>query len=342
MSVSSTIVGTTRASAVEPNREVTAWELRAGGLRAEIWSLGATLVALDVPDRDGATANVVARHDDLTGYDDPAERAGYLGATVGRWANRIRNGRCTVDGRDLVLETNDGVHHLHGGVGFDQRIWSIEQVADGVGEEAAAIEASLVSPDGDAGYPGRLEVAVRFTLSPTQLAIDYTATSDAVTPINLTNHAYWNLAGGGRIDDHRVTIPASRYLPVDEGSIPVGGPSPVAGTRFDFTAERALGPFEGDPLAAGYDHCLLPDGDGLRPIAAVHDPASGRTMRVQSDQPGVQLYTANYLEPPHTALCLETQRAPDAVNQPELGPALLAPGETYRHSTIHTFGIRER
>ncbi len=342
MSVTSKVVGTTRASAVEPSRTVHGCELRAGDLRAEIWNFGATLVALDAPDRDGVVANVVARHDDLSGYDDPDARAGYLGATVGRWANRIRGGRCTVDGRDVVLETNDGAHHLHGGVGFDQRIWTIQEVAGDAGTAAdtAAIEASLVSPDGDAGYPGRLEVTVTFTLSPTQLTIDYTATSDAVTPINLTNHAYWNLAGGGRIDEHRVRIPASHYLPVDEGSIPVGGPASVEGTRFDFRTERPLGPFVGDPIAVGYDHCLLPDGEGLRRVAEVVDPVSGRTMVVETDQPGVQLYTANYLEPPHTALCLETQRAPDAVNQPELGPSLLEPGQTYRHTTVHTFGVR--
>lgn len=325
-------MGRTRGHVHLPPSEVTAFVLEHGRLRAELWDLGATLVVMEVPDRDGMPADVVRRHADLAGYDDPDDRAGYLGATIGRYANRIAGGRCPVEDTVLSLARNDGPNHLHGGrIGFDQHVWTAE-----IDTEATAVTFTHVSPDGDEGYPGRLEARVTYRLTDSALKIAYEATTDGTTLVNLTNHAYWNLAGGGPVTDHELTVAADHYLPVDGAGIPTGAPAPVAGTRFDFRERRPIGP----PDDGGFDHCYLLDGgvDG-RPAAELVDPRSGRRLRLHTDQPGVQVYTAAHLDPPHTAVCLETQVPPDTPNRPALGSAVLRPGETYRHRTVHAFDV---
>lgn len=308
--------------------DVTGYLIANDLIAVEVWDLGATLVALAVPDGSGGRVDTVLRHPDVAHYADPDDRRGYLGATIGRYANRIAGSRFVLDGRSYSLTANEGPNHLHGGrVGFDQRVW----VAT-IGDEEVTF--SLVSDDGDQGYPGRLTASVRYGLLGPTLEIEYRATTDAPTVVNLTNHAYWNLAGGGSIADQEIVVAADRWLPVDDASIPIDGPTAVDRTRFDFRQPTRLD----DTLAlGGVDQCLLVDGQGFRDVATLTHPPTGRSMVVATDQPAIQLYTANHLDTPYTAVCLETQRAPDAPNQPELGPSVLRPGETYRHRTIHTF-----
>ena len=312
---------------------MTAIELAAGELSAEIWTYGATLVSMIAPDAAGVAGPIVWCRGGLVDYDDPDDRGGYPGATVGRWANRIAAGRFVLDGRHYELGCNDGSNHLHGGpIGFDQYVWEVEATSEA---EGSSVDLSLVSPAGDAGYPGRLDVRLRYELDERSLTMTYEATTDAPTIVNLTNHAYWNLAASGSVSDHRLTVRADGYLPVDESQIPNGAIADVEGTRFDLRAERPLGEVLID---GGLDHCyVLAAGDGAGAILS--DPHSGRRMSIETDQPGVQVYTANHLDPPHTAVCLETQRLPDAPNQPTFGPAVLRPGETYRHRTRHLFGV---
>jgi len=331
------------------------------GASAAVLTRGATLQQLRVPDRDGTLGDVVVGLADVAAYEADT---GYLGAVVGRVANRIAGGRFTLDGTVHQVPVNDGAQALHGGVeGFDARVWHAEEVTGGSGP---AVRLRLVSPDGDMGFPGELLAEVVYALSEdadgVHLELAYRAGTDAATPVSLTNHAYLNLdgAGAGSIEDHELVLAAGRYLPVDDGLIPTGELADVAGTPFDFRTPRRIGASlrDADPqllLAGGYDHDWVLDdcGPGRFATAAVLTSArSGRTLTVATDRPGVQFYTGNFLtgsaRTPQgrpvrqgDALCLETQAHPDAVNQPalrtaEAGDVVLRPGQVWETRTVLT------
>ncbi len=288
---------------------------------------GASLVRWRVGDAD-----VVLGFPDPSRYDAPHP---YLGSIVGRFANRIAFARFALDGRAHALAPNDGAHHLHGGPdGFGRRLWRAERDGD-------SVRFRIESADGDQGYPGRLEAAVRYTLDcDDALRIDFRARCDRATVVSLASHAYWNLRDGGATSalDHELEIAADHYLPVDASLIPTGELRPVRGTPFDFTRPRRI--------AAEYDHCFALRGTGLRRVARPSDPASGRTLEVETTQPGLQLYTGNFLDGSltghggarygrHHGVCLETQAFPNAPNQPAFPSARLEPGAEYAHTTIY-------
>jgi aldose 1-epimerase len=329
-----------------------------GGLRVAVLSLGAILHAVEVPDRTGRVANVCLGFPDPAGYLLPTSP--FFGVIAGRYANRIGHGRFELDGRVVQLAVNDGGHHLHGGhEGFDKRHWQTEDASDGAGP---ALRLRLHSPDGDQGYPGALQVEVVYALRPgRRLEVSYRATTDAPTIVNLTQHAYWNLAGEGSGDvyGHRLRVNASRYTPVAAGSIPTGELAPVAGTPFDFREPRPIGERIRDNhpqlvLGMGYDHNLVfdrpePDDGALLPVIRVEEPTTGRTLEIATTEPGVQFYSGNFLD--GTTLgsggglyrqgdgfCLETQHFPDSPNQPHFPSTVLRPGETYRSQTTFAFG----
>ncbi|MCS7268509.1 MAG: galactose mutarotase [Geminicoccaceae bacterium] len=303
------------------------------GLEAAVSSFGATLQWLRVPGSCGEPVDLVL------GYDRPEEyarRPGYLGATVGRFANRIAHGRFWLDGRLFRLPCNqDGRHHLHGGPGaLSHRIWSLERVAG-----AEAVRLAIVSPDGDNGYPGRLEVSCTYALEEEGLAIELEATTDAPTPVNLVHHSYWNLAGGGTIDDHHLELAADRVLEVDADLIPTGRILAVDGTPLDYRAPRRLD----DRGPPALDHCFLVPGVGFRRIGTLEHRRSRRALELWSDQPAVQVYSAIHLDVPgrggvrygpRAGLCLETEALPDAPNHPHFPSAILRPGERYRHRML--------
>jgi len=322
----------------------------AHGLRARVLTWGATLVEMSVPDRAGKLADVTLGFDDLERYAQPHP---CFGCIAGRYANRIAKGRFTLDGRTFTLATNNGPNHLHGGVrGFDKRNWKAEP------KGTNAVRLSYTSPDGEEGYPGKLEVAVTYTLTDqNELRLDYEATTDRPTVLNLTNHAYWNLAGTGDVLGHELRLLASRYTVPDRGLIPTGELRAVAGTPLDFLKAKLVGrdlaALKGEGQPGGYDHNFVVDTltpGMLAPAAELSDPASGRTMRVLTTEPGVQLYTANGLRDvagrggeiygAHAGLCLETQHFPDSPNRPEFPSTVLRPGETFRSRTIHAFSTR--
>ena len=263
---------------------------------------------------------------------------------MGRYANRIAEGRFTLEGKAYRLPINDGPNHLHGGPdGFYKKIWDAESI-----EEAHAVGVALTyfSQDGEAGYPGNLNVKVTYRLTDdNELKIDYEATSDQATPINMTNHAYWNLAGSGTIKDHILKLFASRYLPVDENAIPLKEMASVHDTPMDFTVPKPVGR-DLDKVQGGYDHCYVIDTleDSLAPAARLEDPGSGRIMDVLTTKPGIQFYSGNFLEGPfikHGALCLETQYYPDSPNRPDFPSSILRPGDVYQHATVHRFDIKK-
>jgi aldose 1-epimerase len=271
--------------------------------------------------------NVVLGYDDLASYTSEAYRAAmpYYGAIIGRYGNRIAGGRFTLDGQEFVLPLNNGPNSLHGGeLGFHTRVWEASPVVGGV-------RLSRTSPDGECGYPGTLEVAVTYTLdADDRLRISYEARTYAPTVLNLTNHTYWNLAGGGTIDDHELRIDASRYTPVDGALIPTGELADVAGTPMDFREPRRIGDYE-------YDHNWVLDGDVL-----LRDPGSGRTLTVSTSEPGLQFYAGGMLETPRAGLALETQHFPDSPNRPEFPSTVLRPGETFSSTTVLVFGVDHR
>ena len=306
---------------------------------------GALVVAVEVADRDGNMANVNLGFDNLEDY---LKGHPYFGATVGRYCNRIAAGKFTLEGKTYTLAVNNGENHLHGGIkGFDKCMWEVEEMKF---DEGLGLKFSRTSADGEEGYPGKLDVSVVYFLgNDDSLKIDFTATTDKATPINLTNHCYWNLAGAGAgsIHDHEMMIAADKYLEVDEGSIPTAI-VPVKGTSFDFTSAKKLGKDIADTPGGdtnGYDHCYALRGqDGKLTLAArVKDPKSGRVMEIHTTQPGIQLYTGNFLDGTaggfarQTAFCLETQHYPDAPNQPDFPSAILKPGETFKQTTVHKF-----
>ena len=321
------------------------------GATATISSYGGTLTSLLVPDRNGHLGDVVLGFEDVGGYQSPAFRKAnpYFGALIGRYGNRIARGRFTLDGTAYHLATNNGPNALHGGtVGFDQRIW---QATPGTAAAAETLTLTYHSPNGEEGYPGNLTVTVVYTLTDDHaLRLAYTATTDRATPLNLTNHAYFNLSHGTSKDilAHELTLAADRYTVVDDTLSPTGELRPVAGTPFDFTAAHAIGARLAQ-VPGGYDHNFVLNPAG--PAARVFDPASGRTLDVTTDQPGIQLYTGNFLDGsltgkggtvygPHAGFCLETQHFPDSPNQPGFPSAILRPGEVFRSSTVYQFGVR--
>lgn len=313
-----------------------------GGV-VKLTNYGGILVSVEVPDRVGKLANVTLGFDDLQSYLDGHP---FFGATVGRFCNRIAGGRFTLDGKTYTLAVNNGPNHLHGGkIGFDKLVWDVEQIRD---ESSVGVRLRIVSPDGDEGYPGKLSVIADYTWNnDNELKYSFEATCDQPTVLNLTNHAYWNLAGegSGKIHDQRLQLHCDRYLAVDETLIPTGELANVAGTPLDFRQPRALGE-RIDELEAtkGYDHCFVINGSAgqLRTCAIAKDPASGRVMEVRTTQPGVQLYTGNHLGgkySQHAAFCLETQHYPDSPNQADFPSTRLNPGETFRETSVHKFSV---
>lgn len=319
------------------------------GMEVSITNYGGIVTSVRVPDKDGNIENVVLGFDDLEQYKSGHP---FFGAIAGRYANRIANGQFELNGEVYELATNDGENHLHGGVeGFDKKVWDAEVNAD---ENSVAL--NYLSPDGEEGYPGNLDVTVIYTLTDdNELKIEYEATTDKPTVVNLTNHSYFNLSGDTSqgILDHKLTINADRYTPVDEGLIPTGELRSVEGTPFDFTEAETVGA-RIDSIPPGYDHNFVlnnPD-SGIRQIAVVEHEESGRVMEVYTDQPGVQLYTGNFLDgsltdrqgnpiEQYAALCLETQTFPDSPNKPDFPSAVLNPDEIYQTTTIYQFGIVE-
>lgn len=307
-----------------------------GRLRVAVLTLGATVQRLEVADGTDVVLG-------LGSVDDYLHRSRYFGAVVGRYGNRIGHARFTLDGKEYRLAANDGAHGLHGGVrGFDKRVWRAEPAGP------ADLLLSLVSPDGEEGYPGTLTASVRYLLAGDTLRLEYRATTDAPTVVNLTNHSYFNLAGGGDVRGHVVMMEADRYLPVDEGKIPTGELAPVAGTPFDFTAPARVDA----RLGGRYDHCYVftagardAEDQVLGGRATVTDPDSGRSLEVATTEPGVQFYTGHMLDGtatpygPFAGLCLETQRFPDAPNRPEFPSAVLRPGTTHVSATEFRFGV---
>ncbi|KUN39622.1 aldose epimerase [Streptomyces longwoodensis] len=311
--------------------EVHRWTLERAGTRVRVLSYGGIVQSVEVPDRDGRTANVVLGFADLDGYRDHPEP--FLGALIGRYANRIARARFELDGVRYALEPNGPPNSLHGGSrGFDKRVWDVEPVEHG-------LRLSRVSPHGEEGFPGRLEVTATYTLDASgALRFAYEAVTDAPTVVNLTNHSYFNLAGSGTATGHELRLAASRYTPVDADLIPTGDLAPVADTRFDFLTSRKLG--------AGYDHNYVLDKGvtaAAEEVAELHDPASGRVLTVATTEPGLQLYTGDHLPAPFTpgeGVALETQHFPDSPNRPAFPSTVLRPGEVYRSETVYGFSAR--
>ncbi|MEU5384776.1 aldose epimerase family protein [Kitasatospora cineracea] len=326
------------------------WTLDAGtGVRAEVLDLGGILHRLEVPDPDGRTASVVLGHPDPAGY---AADTAYLGALIGRYANRIAHGGFRLDGRVHRVPAADRGHALHGGPdGFHRRHW---RATARPGPDAAALRLDLDSPHGDMGFPGRLRVTAVYTLDRHgTLRLDWTARADRPTPVNLTQHAYFRLSGpgGGSVLAHRLAVDADAYLPVDPTAVPLPGPpAPTAGTPFDLREPHPIGerlalPHPQLRAAGGYDHCWVltspPAPGALRRAARLDDPAGGRRMEVWTTEPGLQVYTGNGLDgrphPRHAGICLETQHFPDSPNRPDYPDTVLHPGTVRRSTTEFRF-----
>ncbi|WUO38066.1 galactose mutarotase [Streptomyces sp. NBC_00285] len=331
------------------------WSLENGGTRLKVLSYGGIVQCLEVPDRDGRYANVCLGFGSVEEYVDSSP---YFGALIGRYGNRIGKGAFALDGETYQLSVDDGENSLHGGAqGFDRRVWDVEPFTEGTD---VGLHLYYTSTDGEMGYPGTLRVKVTYTLTRHgEWRIDYAATTDRATVVNLTHHLYWNLGGEGTgtIEDHELEIAASRYTPTDPGLIPTGELAKVSGTPFDFREGKPIGRDlrAGHPqqiLAKGYDHnWVLDKGVTAEPehVATLRDPSSGRTLRISTAEPGLQFYSGNFLDGTLTgtggrtyrqgdALCLETQHFPDAPNHPSFPSTVLRPGRTYRTTTVHSFG----
>ena len=326
----------------------------ASGVEVRAITYGAIITSLRVPDRSGQLADVVLGFDALEGY---LKGHPYFGCIVGRYGNRIAKGQFTLDGKTYKLAVNNPPNHLHGGnVGFDKFVWTAEAVK---GQNAVAF--SRTSPDGEEGYPGTLKVRVTYTLTDkNELLVDYQATADKATPVNLTQHTYFNLAGAGSGDilGHVMTLDADRYTPVDETLIPTGELAPVSDTPFDFRKGAPIGArIDADhpqiKNGKGYDHnfVLNRKGSGLQRAARVLEPKSGRTLEVRTTEPGVQFYTGNFLDGTikgkagrvynhRNGFCLETQHFPDSPNKPAFPSTILKPGQEYKTRTVFTFGVQ--
>jgi len=325
----------------------------ANGMKAKVMTYGAILTELDVPDRDGKLGDVVLGFDNLQSY-----LAGHphFGATTGRVANRIAKGKFSLDGKDYTLAVNNGPNSLHGGLkGFDKVVWKAQPNET---PDAAGVQLTYVSRDGEEGYPGNLTTVVTYMLTnQNELRIDYKATTDKPTPINLTNHSYFNLAGpqSGDILDHELELEADEYTPADDTLIPTGEIRSVKGTPLDFTKATKIGAriAQVADKTGGYDHnfVLRSKGKKLELAARVHDPKTGRVMEMSTTEPGVQLYTANFLDgklkgkdgvafKKHQAFCLEAQHFPDSVHHPKFPSIILRPGETYTQTTVFKFSVK--
>lgn len=342
---------------IENGAEIDVYILKSADLEAHIITYGGIVQTLKVPDKNGKAADVVLGFDSLDGY--VKNNSPYFGAIIGRYANRIAGGKFTLDGKTFTLPLNEGadkqhpVNTLHGGVaGFDKAVWKAKQIPNGV-------ELTHVSPDGDQGFPGRLTAVVRYTVEGKDLKIEYSATTDKDTVVNLTNHSYFDLAGqgNGNILGNEVKINASQYTPVNENLIPTGEIASVAGTSFDFRKGTAVGARindDNDQLKKGhgYDHNFVLGNSGKFVEAAeVYEPTSGRVLQVLTDQPGVQFYTGNFLDgtirgkggvayQQRSGLCLETQHFADSPHHPNFPTTELKPGQKFHTVTIFRFSTR--
>ncbi len=327
----------------------------AHGVEVRAISYGGIIVSLRTPDRSGHLDDVLLGYDSLEGY---LRSSPYFGAIVGRYGNRIAKGRFVLDGVTYRLATNNGPNHLHGGVkGFDKVVWQAEPVRN---DSGVGVSFSYVSPDGEEGYPGTLKARVRYLLTnQDELIVDYDATTDKATPVNLTQHSYFNLTGGARRDilDHQLWINANGFTPVDSTLIPTGAIDSVAGTPFDFRTPTAIGARIGQDhrqlrFGGGYDHnfVLQREGTGLAHAARVVEPTTGRTLDIYTTEPGIQFYSGNFLDGTITGkggqvyghrfgFCLETQHYPDSPNHPQFPSTILRPGDEYRSRTVFAFGV---
>lgn len=333
---------------------VDVYTLKSDAVEARITNFGARIVSIKTADRDGKMGEVVLGYDSLAGY--LVDKKTYFGAIVGRYGNRIAHGKFVIDGKTYQIPQNNNGNALHGGtVGFDQHVWTAREVAEGV-------EMTLVSPDGDQGFPGTLTAHVRYTLHHNALRIDYSMTTDKATVVNLTNHSYFNLGGvgSGTILNEEMQILADKFTPTDAGLIPTGVLAPVDGTPMDFRKPMVIGArihdnFEPLKLAGGYDHnWVLRGANGeVKTAAKVYDPASGRVLTVTTTEPGVQFYAGVSLDGSFkgpggvvygksTGLCLETQHFPDSPNHPSFPTTLLKPGETRHSMTTFTFSTQAK
>jgi aldose 1-epimerase len=324
------------------------------GMRVRVLTFGGIIQSIEVPDRDGNVGNVVLGFSDL---DDYRTKNPYFGTITGRYANRLGKGRFALDGKTYQLATNNGPNALHGGAeGFDKKVWAAREVS---AADAAALELTYTSPAGEEGYPGTLAVKVTYRVTDAnELAIDYEATTDAPTVVNLTSHSYFNLAGegSGSILDHQLTLNASAFTPVDATLIPTGEISKVAGGPMDFTRPTTIGARIGDGdeqlvFGRGYDHNWVldkPVAGAMTLAARVREPTTGRVMEIHTTEPGIQFYAGNFLDASlvgtsgkmyrqSDGFCLETQHFPDSPNKPGFPSTVLRPGETYRTTTIHKF-----
>lgn len=332
----------------------------AKGMQVGITNFGAIITSIVVPDRDGKMADVALGYNDVSGYINAVDKP-YFGAVVGRYGNRIAGGKFTIDGTEHQLATNNGENHLHGGViGFDKVVWDAKPVG---GEDWSGVELTYVAKDGEEGYPGNLTVTVTYKLNNNnEILVDYRATTDKATPVNLTQHTYFNLKGEGEgtILDHELMLNADRYTPIDAGSIPLGELAPVAGTPFDFQTAKPIGQdvdADNEQLknGIGYDHnfVLVGEADGKMKLAAeVYEPTSGRTLTIKTTEPGIQFYCGNFLDGRlkgksgktylhRGGFCLETQHYPDSPNQPSFPSTILKPGERYHTETVFQFSTRK-
>ena len=321
---------------VNEQQPVTQFIITNDQMRIKIINYGGRLVSVEVPDKQGKMKDVTLNYPNLEGYvQDPF----FIGATVGRFANRIAHGRFELNGKTYSLARNNGPNHLHGGPkGFFAQVWKAEPFQH---SSESGVKLLYFSRDGEEGYPGNLNVEVNYSLTEqNELKIDYRAATDQPTPINLTNHAYWNLAGGGTIHQHKLKLYASRYLPVDDTAIPTGELAAVQGSPMDFTTAKLIG--RDLEASGGYDHCYVIDDydESLRPAARLEESVSGRVMEIETTKPGIQFYSGNFLEKPFVyrgALCLETQFFPDSPNRSEFPSCILNPGEEYSQTTVHRF-----
>ena len=325
------------------------------GVEMKVTNYGGIITELRVPDKNGDLGDVVLGFDSLEDYitSNP-----FFGALVGRYGNRIANGKFSLDGEEYTLVQNNGTNHLHGGTkGFDKVVWKAETAQT---EDGPQLKLAYTSPDMEEGYPGNLQVEVTYTLTNEDaVRIDYKATTDRKTIVNLTNHSYFNLSNNpaSLILDHEVMLNADRFVPVDNGLIPTGELQSVEGTPMDFTEPTAIGArieedYEQLQVGQGYDHCWVINGEAgtLRQAATVYEPNSGRLMEVLTTEPGVQFYTGNFLNSTtgkggtvykqRSGFCLETEHFPDTPNQPDFPSAVLNPGETYQTTTVYKFSVR--
>lgn len=336
--------------------EVEIFTLKNEKLEVQVITYGGDVISLEAPDRNGKMADVVLGFDSPSGYyeNNHSKSAAFFGPIVGRYANRIAHAKFSLDGKEYTLTKNNGDNSLHGGPGgFHNRVWKGKIITDGV-------ELTYLSKDGEEGYPGNLSITVKYTLTGGDLQIDYSATTDKPTVLNLTNHSYFNLSGqgNGTVLQEQLKLNASRFTPVDATLIPTGELKSVAGTPFDFLKPHAVGERitaddEQIRLGHGYDHNFVIDGGGkeLTQAAEVYDPASGRVLQVLTTEPGVQFYTSNFLDgsikgkqgiayPRNGALCLETQHFPDSPNHPDFPSTVLRPGSKFHSTTVYRFSVR--